>query len=59
VDLHWCILNLHFFAQSSILMMMAWSLIEAIAGSSFVANIAVSSAKLAVIVLSVVGRSLL
>jgi hypothetical protein len=38
--------------------MVAWSFIEAIAGSSYVAKIAVSSAKVAVIVLSDVGRSL-
>jgi hypothetical protein len=38
--------------------MAAWSSIEAIAGSSGVAKIAVSSAKVAVAVLSDVGRSL-
>jgi hypothetical protein len=35
-----------------------WSFIEATAGSSCVAEIAVSSAKVAVVVLSDVGRSL-
>jgi hypothetical protein len=34
-------LIIHFFAQSSVLLMMAWSFIEAIAGFSCVANIAV------------------
>jgi hypothetical protein len=38
--------------------MVAWSFIEAIAGTSCVAKIAVSSAKVAVVVLSDVGRSL-
>jgi hypothetical protein len=38
--------------------MVAWSFIEAIAGSSCVVNIAVSSAKVAVVVLSDVGRLL-
>jgi hypothetical protein len=38
--------------------MLAWSSIEDIAGSSYVAKIAVSSAKVAVFVLSDVGRSL-
>jgi CDP-diglyceride synthetase len=36
--------------------MVAWSFIEAIAGSSCVAKIAVSSAKAAVVVLSDVGK---
>jgi hypothetical protein len=45
------------FAQSSILLMVAWSFIEAIAGSSCVAKIAVSSVKVAV-VLSDIGRLL-
>jgi hypothetical protein len=58
VDLLSFILILHFFAQSSILLMVAWSFIEAIAGSSCVANVAVSSAKVAVVVLSDIGRSL-
>jgi hypothetical protein len=38
--------------------MVAWSFMEAIAGSSCVAKIAVSSAKVAVVVLPDVGRSL-
>jgi hypothetical protein len=41
-----------------ILLKVAWSFIEVIVGSSCVANIAVSSAKVAVVVLSDVGRSL-
>jgi hypothetical protein len=40
VDLLLFILILHFFAQSSISLMVAWSFIEAIAGSSYVAKIA-------------------
>jgi hypothetical protein len=39
VDLIWFILTLHFFAQSSILLLVTWSFIEAIAGSSRVAKI--------------------
>jgi hypothetical protein len=58
VNLLWFILVLHFFGQSLIILMVAWSFIKAIAGSSCVAKIAVSSAKLAVVVLSGVGRSL-
>jgi hypothetical protein len=58
VDLFLFVLILHFFAQSSILLTVAWNLIEAIDGSSCVAKIAVSSAKTAVVVLSDVGRSL-
>jgi hypothetical protein len=42
----------------SILLTVVWSFIEAIAGSSCVAKIAVSSAKVAVVVLSDVVRSL-
>jgi hypothetical protein len=38
--------------------MVAWSFIEATAGSSGVANIVASSAEVAVVVLSDVGRSL-
>jgi hypothetical protein len=52
VDLLWFILILHFFAHSSILLIVAWSFIEAIAGSSCVAKSAVSSAKVTVVVLS-------
>jgi hypothetical protein len=58
VDLLRFILILHFCAQSLILLMVAWSFIEAIAGTSCVAKIAVSSGKVAVAVLSVIGRSL-
>jgi hypothetical protein len=57
MDLLWFILILHFFPQSSILLMMTWSSIEAIAGYSYVAKIAVSLPKSAVVVLSDVGRS--
>jgi hypothetical protein len=52
------ILILHFFAQSSILLMMAWIFFDGITGSSCVAKTAVSSAKVAVVVLPDVGRSL-
>jgi hypothetical protein len=38
--------------------MVVWSFIEAIAGSSCVAKIAVSKAKVTVVVLADVGRSL-
>jgi hypothetical protein len=58
VELLCFILILHFFAQSSISLMVACSFIEAIVGSSCVGKIAVSSAKVAVVVLSDVGRSL-
>jgi hypothetical protein len=58
VDLLWFILIPHFFAQSSILLMVAWSFIKVISGLSRVAKIAVSSAKVAVVVLSDVKRSL-
>jgi hypothetical protein len=51
-------LNSPFFAQSSILLMVAWSFIEAVAGSSCVAKIAVPSAKVAVVVLSNVRKPL-
>jgi hypothetical protein len=51
------ILIVHLFAQSSILLMEAWSRIEAMTGSSCVAKIAVSSAKVAVVVLYDIGRS--
>jgi hypothetical protein len=57
VDLLSFILILHLLAQSPI-MLVAWSFTEAIAGSSCVAKIAVSSTKVAVVVLSDVGRSL-
>jgi hypothetical protein len=57
VDLLLFILILHLFAQSSILLMVAWSFIKAITGSSCVAKTAVSSAKVAV-ALSDVRRSL-
>jgi hypothetical protein len=43
-------LILHFFAQPSTLLMVAWSFIQAIAGSSCVAESAVSSAKVAIAV---------
>jgi hypothetical protein len=46
---------LHLFAQS-ILLTVAWSFIGATAGSSFVANIAVLSVKVAAVVFSDVGR---
>jgi hypothetical protein len=49
--------NSPFFAQSSILLIVAWSFIEAIAGPSCVAKIAVL-AKGAVVVLPDVERSL-
>jgi hypothetical protein len=58
VDLLWFILILHFFAQSLILLVVAWSFIEAVPGSSCMAKIAVSSAKAAVVVLSDVRKSL-
>jgi hypothetical protein len=58
MDLPWFILILHFFTQSLILLMVAWSSIEAITQSSCVAKIAVSPVKVAVVVLSDVGRSL-
>jgi hypothetical protein len=54
MDLLSFILILHFFAQSSILLMVAWSFIETIAGSSCVAKSVVTAAKIAV-VLSDVG----
>jgi hypothetical protein len=38
----WFVLILHFFVQSSILLLVAWSFIEAITGSSCVAKITVS-----------------
>jgi hypothetical protein len=56
LDLLWFVWILQFFAQSSILLMVAWSFIEGIAGSSCVTKIAVSLAKVAV-VLSDVRRS--
>jgi hypothetical protein len=49
MGLLWFILILHFFAQSLILLMVAWSFIEAIAGASCVAEIGASSAKVAVV----------
>jgi hypothetical protein len=58
VDLLRFILILQFFAQSSILLMVAWSYTEAIAESSCVAKISVTSAKVTVVVLSDVWRSL-
>jgi hypothetical protein len=58
VDLLWFILILHFFAQLLILLMVAWISIEAIAGSSCVAKIAVSSSKVVVVVLSDIRRLL-
>jgi hypothetical protein len=48
-----------FFAQSSILLTVAYSFIGAIAGSSCVAKIDVSFVKVAVVVLSDVERSLI
>jgi hypothetical protein len=56
VNLLWFILILHFFAQSLILLMVAWSFIEAIAGASCEAKIGASSAKIVVVALSDVGR---
>jgi hypothetical protein len=58
MDLLWFILILHFFTQSLILLMVAWSFIKAITGASCVAKIGASLAKVAVVVLSDVGRSL-
>jgi hypothetical protein len=58
VDFLSIILILHFLAQSSILLIVARSFIEAVTGSSCVAKTAVTSAKVAVVVLSDVGRSL-
>jgi hypothetical protein len=50
------ILVLHVFVQSSISLLLAWSLIEDVAGSC-VTSIAVSSAKVVVVVLSNDARS--
>jgi hypothetical protein len=58
VDLLSVVLILHFFAQLSIVLMVARGSIEASAGPSCVAKIAVSSAKVAAVVLSDVERSL-
>jgi hypothetical protein len=58
VDLLWFILIFLFFAQSLILLMVAWSFIDAFAGSSCVAKVAVSSVKVAVVLLSDARRSL-
>jgi hypothetical protein len=58
LDLLWSIITLHFFTQLLILLMVAWSFIETIGGSSCVDKIAVSSAKVAVVVLSDVGSCL-
>jgi hypothetical protein len=52
------ILIRHFFAQTSIILLVAWNFIEAVAGSLCVAKIAVTSAKVAVVVLSDVVRLL-
>jgi hypothetical protein len=54
----WIYFNSPFLAQSSTLLMVGWSYIEAIAESSCVAKIAVTSEKIAVSVLSHIGRSL-
>jgi hypothetical protein len=45
MDLLWFILILHFFAQSSTLLMVAWSFSDAISESSCLGKIAVSSAE--------------
>lgn len=58
VDFFWFTLKLNFFAHSLILLMLPWSFNEAIACSSYVANIAVSSAKIAADMFSDAGRSL-
>jgi hypothetical protein len=57
VDLIRFILILHFFAQS-ITLLLAWSFIQPIAGTSCVTKITASLAMAAFVVLSVVGRSL-
>jgi hypothetical protein len=49
-------LNLHFFAKSLSLLTVTRSFIEAIAGSSCVANFAVSSVKVVVVLFDVGGR---
>jgi hypothetical protein len=45
VDLFLFTLILHFFAQSSVLLMATWSFIEELAGSSSAANIAIVISK--------------